>query len=306
MDPETVAAETAAGDSKADKPTEAAPKPTTAEIVAAARAGRATPAAKEPSTEAPGAKPSEAEKKDGDEPKFYTPEEYATLDLRTADMSKVQPELRATFTAMQKAERAKHEKLNRELKALEAKKTPTATKEEPEEEQLFTDEEIDKMLGSKKGQAKLDKWAADRGLDFEQLRADSGQRLIQNAVLDVTPKHPELKDDTFFDETADAIAKDPEWSEAFSSNSGNRKILGLIFDAAAASVKLARAASKAAEATKAKEAEDKKKAAIVDKKVIANARSTVTALPSRKSASGDALSTLEIVKQVRAARRSSV
>lgn len=305
MEEETVAAATETESSQSADTLTEAPKTTTAEIVAAARADRAKTTAK-PETAAAADKATEA-KPDGDEkPKFYTAEEYATLDFRTADLNRVPPELRTTFKAMQQAERTKHEKLNRELKAVEdQRKAPPPKQEKPEDEEtLFTDDEIDAMLRSKKGEARLDKWAADRGIDFEQLKADSGQRLIRSAVGDATAKHAELKDEKFFDETAEAIASDEEWSQAFADNKGNRKMLGLIFEAAAASVKLARASAKAADVAKEKETVAKEKEKIKSQKEAANARSQITSIPAKKPGAGGARSTLDIVKEVRAARKS--
>jgi hypothetical protein len=306
VDEETVAAATETESSpSADTLTEA-PKPTTAEIVAAARADRAKPTEK-PSTETSGdKKPDEAAKGGDEKPEFYTDAEYATLDFRTADLNRVKPELRTTFKAMQQSERTKHEKLNRELKAAEEQKTakPKETAKPEEEETLFNDDEIDAMLRSKKGEARLDKWAADRGIDFDQLKVESGQRLIRSAVGDATAKHAELKDEKFFDETADAIASDEDWSQAFADNKGNRKMLGLIFEAAAASVKLARASARTAEVTKDREAVDKEKAKIKTQKETANARAQVTSIPIKKPGSGSTRTTLDIVKEVRAARKS--
>lgn len=304
MDEETVAAETVTESSRSADALTEAPKPTTAEIVAAARADRAKPVAAKPSAEAPDPKSSEAVKKDGDEKatEFYTDAEYATLDLRNADLNKVPPALRTTFKAMQQSERVKHEKLNREIEA--AKKSTAKPEPAEEEETLFNDDEIDAMLKSKKGVARLNAWAESQGVDFEQLRVESGQRIIRGAVGDATTKHSELKDEKFFDETADAIASDEEWSQSFSENKGNRKILGLIFEAAAASVKLARAAAKASETAKEKEAVAKDKAAIKAKMETANAKAQVTAITPRKPGASGALTTVDIVKQVRAARKS--
>lgn len=302
MDEETVApVEGAEGGTTADTLVEA-PKPSTAEIVAAARADRAKPAAK-PSTAAPEDKPAEADKKtDGDEKVvFYTAEQLTTMDLRSADLNRVSPELRTTVKQLQAAENKKHALLNQRLKELGE---PKEADKAEDEDQIFTDDEIDKMLGSKKGQAKLDKWAAERGINFERMKVESGQRLIQDAVGDATAKHAELKDEKFFDETAEAIASDPEWSQAFADNSGNRKMLGLIFEAAAASVKLARATTKAADVAKDKEVIAKEKDKIKKQKELANARNQVTTIPTRKPGNGATRTTLDIVKEVRAARKS--
>jgi hypothetical protein len=300
---ETVAPVEATESGTAEETLVEAPKPTTAEIVAAARAEREKPAAK-PSSAAP-EKSAEADKKtEGDEKVvFYTAEQLTTMDLRSADLNKVSPELRTTVKGLQAAENKKHAALNQRLKELEEQKKP-AKPEPEEEEQLFTDDEIDKMLGSKKGQAKLDKWAADRGLDFEQVKTEGEQRLIRNAVEDATEDHPELKDEKFFDETADAIANNAKWAQTFADNRGNRKMLSLIFEAAAASVKLARAATKAADVAKEKEAVAKEKDKIKTQKEAANARNQVTSIPVKKPGSGGSRTTLDILKEVKAARKS--
>lgn len=305
MDEETVAAETDKESSHGADTLEEAPKPTTAEIVAAARADRAKPAADPAKATADEKKSAEA-KTDGDEkPEFYTAAEYANLDFRNADLNRVPPELRTTFKAMQQAERGKHEKLNREIKAIEDQKAkPKEADKSEDEETLFTDDEIDAMLKSKKGVARLNSWAESQGIDFDQMKVDSGQRLIRGAVGDAAAKHAELKDEKFFDETAEAIASDPEWSQDFQDHKGNRKMLGLIFEAAAASVKLARAAAKATEAAKDKETVAKEKDRIKTQKEAANAKAQVTSIPIKKPGAGGSRSTLDIVKEVRAARKS--
>jgi len=260
----------------------------------------ATPAAPEaPETSGDEGK-AEAEPKDD----FYSDDELAGMDLRSVDMKRVPPALRATVGKMQTAERKKHEALNRERAALQSEREslrrpvdPPKPAVEEDEDLPFSKDELTAIFQSKAGRAMLREVLKEEGLSLEGAREDQQTKIVNRAISSASTKHPEMKDDAFFDEVVSAIESDADWTATFEANKGNSAVLAGVFKAAAAEVKASRGAAE-------------KKTVDTDKERVKRAKEAANAKPGsqaakavKKSGGGSPLTDVDFIKQRRAQLR---
>lgn len=311
---------TAAGEGTAAAKADA--KPSTADVVRQVRAGAtadSTPANKSDKAAASdktddaakAAKEGEGKDADkgkdasGDSAEFYSDEELEALpSLVNADMKRVPPALRNTVAKMQAAERKRIQKLDA---AIAAKQPPAKTEPNEKDEDLpFTDEELDSILKSKKGRSRLHAALLEDGVDINEIKELSEDRLMNRALNLAAGKFPELgKDQTFWQETVQAIAEDDDLTADFNENMRNSVKLARVIRSAAAEVRANRAAKATESTAKERERIDK------DKENVKRAREAEAAKPGSVAAKSgrkagvnadDAKTTADVIKMVRTQR----
>jgi hypothetical protein len=237
----------------------------------------------------------------GDGAKPYTEaelEEFVTNDIRRADMKRVPPALRGMITKMQKAEQRRHDNVEQRLRDAEqrAPKKAGGKDDEEEEDIPFTEEELGAIFASKKGRAMLKRVLEEEGIDFTVSRNTAQRDAVDSAIAVASKKHPEMKDEKFFNAVIDAIEDDDEWNETFTANNKNPKVMAGVFKAACAEVK-------SRTATAEKKQVDRDKAKIVKQKERLNAKTASHVTKSQARGSDEAPTTVDFVRQRRAELR---
>lgn len=320
----TVKSEQAAAVDEGKGAAKADPKPTTTDVVKQVREKqRAAAESAQPGKNEKAAAPAKTddvtdekagddndEKKDskpGESAEFYSDDELAKLpSLVNADMKRVRPELRNTVTAMQTAERKRLQKLDAAI--IDAKAKP-ATEEKPKaakKDRLFTDDELDDIFSSDEGRSRLNNYLKEQGVELDEVKELSEDRIMNKALNLAAQKYPELgKDPTFWKDTVQAIADDDDLTDDFNKNLRNPRVLGRIIKEAAADVRAIRAAADGEKTAKERERLEKDKESVKRNREAENAKPGSIAAKSGKKAGVNAdgpMATRDVIKMIRSQR----